>query len=645
MAAVADAEDKGVRLRACMADSKELQKECSNLMKRVARRDQALQELRAAQTAQTATAQEQEQPPAATSNCPAATSNCQHPSSRPHQTVQLCHTQVAAHATAAYKTSYLLRALQLLVACQLSFNKPLATFNASRVRFRIIFFGLDMWSILTWNSDTSTRANASVLQGLAAPSTCFSQLLAMDLSTLLNSSDTTQQLLPGLFAFKSDVEVMLREYLNEDTANVTVPDFCAGNRTQAAFYGGPPLTLYNQTWPTVQVQVELDANPAWLATLTALGGRLGALNNLQRNCRGALLTRSPCRVGLHITFFGIDLWSLIAMSSDTSTRANASVLQGLAAPSTCFSQLLAMDLSTLLNSSGTTQQLLPGLFAFKSDVEVMLREYLNEDTANVTVPDFCAGNRTQAAFYGGPPLTLYNQTWPTVQVQVELDANPAWLATLTALGGRLGALNNLQRNCRGFGCSTSCLSKAACRVGLHITFFGIDLWSLIAMSSDTSTRANASVLQGLAAPSTCFSQLLAMDLSTLLNSSGTTQQLLPGLFAFKSDVEVMLREYLNEDTANVTVPDFCAGNRTQAAFYGGPPLTLYNQTWPTVQVQVELDANPAWLATLTALGGRLGALNNLQRNCRGALLTRSPWFWVQYKLPYQGCLVDMPTSP
>ncbi|GFH29028.1 hypothetical protein HaLaN_27617 [Haematococcus lacustris] len=140
-----------------------------------------------------------------------------------------------------------------------------------------------MWSILTWNSDTSTRANASVLQGLAAPSTCFSQLLAMDLSTLLNSSDTTQQLLPGLFAFKSDVEVMLREYLNEDTANVTAPDFCAGNRTQAAFYGGPPLTLYNQTWPTVQVQVELDANPAWLATLTALGGRLGALNNLQRN--------------------------------------------------------------------------------------------------------------------------------------------------------------------------------------------------------------------------------------------------------------------------------------------------------------------------------------------------------------------------
>ncbi|KAJ9526345.1 hypothetical protein QJQ45_009818 [Haematococcus lacustris] len=117
MAAMADAEDKGVRLRACMADSKELQKECSNLMKRVARRDQALQELRAAQTAQTATAQEQEQPPA-------ATSNCQYPSSRPHQTASdLCHTQVAAHATAAYKTSYLLRALQLLVACQLSFNK------------------------------------------------------------------------------------------------------------------------------------------------------------------------------------------------------------------------------------------------------------------------------------------------------------------------------------------------------------------------------------------------------------------------------------------------------------------------------------------------------------------------------------------
>ncbi|KAJ9516062.1 hypothetical protein QJQ45_024492, partial [Haematococcus lacustris] len=37
-AAMADAEDKGVRLRAFMADSKQLQKECSNLMKRVARR-------------------------------------------------------------------------------------------------------------------------------------------------------------------------------------------------------------------------------------------------------------------------------------------------------------------------------------------------------------------------------------------------------------------------------------------------------------------------------------------------------------------------------------------------------------------------------------------------------------------------------
>ncbi|KAJ9513935.1 hypothetical protein QJQ45_021045 [Haematococcus lacustris] len=116
MAAMADAEDKGVRLRACMADSKQFQIECSNLMKRVARRDQALKELRAAQTAPTATAQEQEQPQA-------AASNCQHPCGRPHQTVQLCHTQVAAHATAAYKTNYLLRALQLLVACQLSFNK------------------------------------------------------------------------------------------------------------------------------------------------------------------------------------------------------------------------------------------------------------------------------------------------------------------------------------------------------------------------------------------------------------------------------------------------------------------------------------------------------------------------------------------
>ncbi|GFH20687.1 hypothetical protein HaLaN_17849 [Haematococcus lacustris] len=129
-----------------------------------------------------------------------------------------------------------------------------------------------------------------------------------------------------------------------------------------------------------------------------------------------------------------------------STRANASVLLSLAAPSTCFSQLVAMDLSTLLNSSGTTQQLLPGLLVFKTDVEVMLREYLNEDTANVTVPDFCAGNRTQAAFYGGPALMLFNQTWPTVQVQVDLDANPAWLATLTALGDRLGALSNLQHN-------------------------------------------------------------------------------------------------------------------------------------------------------------------------------------------------------
>ncbi|KAJ9523560.1 hypothetical protein QJQ45_007268 [Haematococcus lacustris] len=48
MAAMADAEDKGVRLRACMADSKQFQIECSSLMKRVARRDQALKELRAA---------------------------------------------------------------------------------------------------------------------------------------------------------------------------------------------------------------------------------------------------------------------------------------------------------------------------------------------------------------------------------------------------------------------------------------------------------------------------------------------------------------------------------------------------------------------------------------------------------------------
>ncbi|KAJ9518086.1 hypothetical protein QJQ45_009972 [Haematococcus lacustris] len=125
----------------------------------------------------------------------------------------------------------------------------------------ITLYGLDLWSLLTsWGSGIQALLEAQQspslsLQGLSAPGMCASQLLALNTTALLNTSLTAQELMPGLGYFAVDVAQLLRDYLQDSSITVQVPDFCAGNRTIAPFLAN--RTLVNGPWPTLRVTINL----------------------------------------------------------------------------------------------------------------------------------------------------------------------------------------------------------------------------------------------------------------------------------------------------------------------------------------------------------------------------------------------------
>ncbi|KAL6744704.1 hypothetical protein V8C86DRAFT_3036535, partial [Haematococcus lacustris] len=130
----------------------------------------------------------------------------------------------------------------------------------------INFQGLDLWSLVTsWGSGMHALLDAQQppslsLQNLTAPGMCASQLLALNTSALFNTSLTAQELMPALSFFTMDVAQLLRDYLNDSSIAVQVPDFCAGNRTDTFFVVN--RTLVNGTVPTLRVTVNLrTANP------------------------------------------------------------------------------------------------------------------------------------------------------------------------------------------------------------------------------------------------------------------------------------------------------------------------------------------------------------------------------------------------
>ncbi|KAL6759785.1 hypothetical protein V8C86DRAFT_2564756, partial [Haematococcus lacustris] len=137
---------------------------------------------------------------------------------------------------------------------------------------------------------------------------------------------------------------------------------------------------------------------------------------------------------------------------------------------------------------------------------------------------------------------------------------------------------------------------------LLITFYGLDLWSLLTSWGsgipallEAQQSPNLS-LQGLSAPGMCASQLLALNTTALLNTSLTAQQLMPGLGYFAKDVAQLLREYLQDSSITVQVTDLCAGNRTAASFTAN--RTLVNGPWPTLRVTINLlTADPDRLSS------------------------------------------------
>ncbi|KAL6756134.1 hypothetical protein V8C86DRAFT_117250 [Haematococcus lacustris] len=148
---------------------------------------------------------------------------------------------------------------------------------------------------------------------------------------------------------------------------------------------------------------------------------------------------------LLLTFFGLDMWSLVhSWSSGIQLLLEAQQppslsLQGLSAPGMCASQLLALNTTELLNTSLTPQELMPGLAYFTADVAQLLRDFLQDSSITVQVTDFCAGNRTFASFSAN--RTLVNGTWPTLNVTVNLlSTDPDRLSSAT------GPLRQLLRN-------------------------------------------------------------------------------------------------------------------------------------------------------------------------------------------------------
>ncbi|KAJ9522016.1 hypothetical protein QJQ45_005059 [Haematococcus lacustris] len=76
------------------------------------------------------------------------------------------------------------------------------------------FFGLDFFSLVTWQSSIATlvQGTSLTLRSLTSPPTCYTDLLSRNFTSLLSLSrpTPTQDLLPGLPAFTSDVSVERR---------------------------------------------------------------------------------------------------------------------------------------------------------------------------------------------------------------------------------------------------------------------------------------------------------------------------------------------------------------------------------------------------------------------------------------------------
>ncbi|GFH19397.1 methyltransf_11 domain-containing protein, partial [Haematococcus lacustris] len=149
---------------------------------------------------------------------------------------------------------------------------------------RITFFGLDLWSLCTWQSDVEalvneqrTRTNVSMAY-LTAPGMCYSALKALNYTTLLNTSLPVEQLMPGLDYFVADITGVLRSYFTDESLSVGASDYCAGNRTDSTFYNS--TTPVNGTWATLHVMVTVSSpSPQGLTVLPTTM----QLRNLQRN--------------------------------------------------------------------------------------------------------------------------------------------------------------------------------------------------------------------------------------------------------------------------------------------------------------------------------------------------------------------------
>ncbi|KAL6760636.1 hypothetical protein V8C86DRAFT_2549278 [Haematococcus lacustris] len=158
-----------------------------------------------------------------------------------------------------------------------------------RTRLVIQFFGLDLWSMVVSNStiaELAARAGLT-LNELTAPPSCYSSLLAQNYTALLGTPLPALQLMPGVAAFADDVVGLMEDYLQDRGVEVQLSDFCAGSRTNATFFVAPgpgqPRQAFTTLWPTLNVTLDLVAQPAWQSSFASSGMAGLSLRSLQTN--------------------------------------------------------------------------------------------------------------------------------------------------------------------------------------------------------------------------------------------------------------------------------------------------------------------------------------------------------------------------
>ncbi|KAJ9521673.1 hypothetical protein QJQ45_015267 [Haematococcus lacustris] len=325
---------------------------------------------------------------------------------------------------------------------------------------------------------------------------CASHLLALNTTALLNTSRTAQELMPALSYFVTDVAQLMRAYLQDASITVNVPDVCAGNRTFAAF--GP---LINGTWPTLHVIINLlTSDPESRGALTTRDslGFFTLYGMPFHRCQSppTLACDNPIPVILPLSGERIEVSASLPVAG-VNAAGDQAVLYGP----------IPGDGRTIILTTCDPEM---------NDWDSVLHLYQAASPSDLIS---CGGDELPVGVSAQPT----DPPAPSPPVLASRPPAPPMYTPSPQLSIATGT-------------------------SLNITFYGLDLWSLMtSWGSGIQALLEAQQppslsLQDLSAPGTCASQLLALNTTALLNTSRTAQELMPALSFFVTDVSGLYTE-------------------------------------------------------------------------------------------------------